>query len=402
MKKEEKMKKSQFAKFKEGGVSIFLVVAACLLVSVVVASFIRVMIRDQQQASQQDLSQSAYDSAQAGVEDAKRFLNWQLNNCGENQTGATAKQCEKIAVELAKEPQERSCYMLGLAGIGSSDSETIIQTDTSTNDVDLNQAYTCVKLETQTADFLGEIPEGGMKVVPLKSQSVFNKVEIKWFMRSDLGSDTNLTVDLNNTAFKDGVYPFPKNDKKTWTTNHPAILHTQFISFFGGGNLEGLDSPFNGTNNGASSLILYPNKIGSSVNLSVDGRTRNGGNNASSVKCEQSLETAAYACRTTIDLGTSIPPSTQAFMVLRTFYNKSNFSVSLYNDNTLVNFDGVQPEVDSNGRANDQFRRVKSRIELDNNNFPIPDFAIDLSGEGSKRLCKDFQVSQLRQKFNCE
>ncbi|MGX7245289.1 hypothetical protein ACWOC1_10570 [Enterococcus quebecensis] len=402
MKKEEKMKKSQFAKFKEGGVSMFLVVAACLLVSVVVASFIRVMIRDQQQASQQDLSQSAYDSAQAGVEDAKRFLNWQLNNCGENQTGATAKQCEKVAAELAKRTQDQSCQMLGHAGIGSIDGETIIQTKTSTNDADLNQAYTCVKLETQTADFLGEIPEGGMKVVPLKSQSVFNKVEIKWFMRSDLGDTTNLIVDLNNTGFKDGAYTFPKNDKKIWTTNHPAVLHTQFISFVNGGNLESLDQPFNGSNNGASSLILYPNKIGSSVNLGVDGRTRTGRNNASLVKCEQSLETVAYACRTTIDLGTSVSPSAQAFMVLRTFYNKSNFSVSLYNDNTLVNFDGVQPEVDSNGRANDQFRRVKSRIELGNSNFPLPDFAIDLSGEGSKQLCKDFQVSQLRQKFNCE
>lgn len=396
------MKKVQFAKFKEGGVSIFLVVAACLMVSVVVASFIRVMIRDQQQASQQDLSQSAYDSAQAGVEDAKRFLNWQLNNCGNNQTGATAKQCEKIATELAKKTQDQSCYMLGLAGIGSSDSETIIQTKTSTNDADLNQAYTCVKLETQTADFLGEVPEGGMKVVPLKSQSVFNKVEIKWFMRSDLGDTTNMTVDLNNTEFKDGVYTFPKNDGKTWSKNHPAVLHTQFISFVNGGNLESLDQPFNGSSNGASSLLLYPNKIGPSVNLGVDGRTRNGGNNASSVKCEQSLEAVAYACRTTIDLGVTIPPSTQAFMVLRTFYNKSNFSVSLFNDNTPVNFDGVQPEVDSNGRANDQFRRVKSRIELDNNNFPIPDFAIHLSGEGSKQLCKDFQVSQLRQNFSCE
>jgi Tfp pilus assembly protein PilX len=396
---EKQMKKKQF---KQGGVSIFLVVAACLLVSVIVASFIRLVIRDQQQASAQDLSQSAYDSSQAGVEDAKRFLNWYTNNCGTRKTTSTATQCEKVAAELNKSNQDQSCNLLGLAGIGSAEGETIVQTSTSSNDADLNQAYTCVKMETQTDDFLGEVSEGGMKVVPLKSQSVFNTVKIQWFMRSDLGNTDDLNIDLNNTDFKDGVYTFPKNDKKTWTTNHPAVLHTQFISFVNGGNLESLDGQFKGTENGASSLVLYPSKIGTSTSLAIDGRTRSGGNNAVPVKCEKSLDSVSYACSATVSLGTSVPSSTQAYLVLRTFYNQSNFSVSLYNDNTLVKFDGVQPEVDSTGRANDRFRRIKSRIEMTNNQFPIPDFAVELSGEGSQLLCKDFQVSQIRQNFSCE
>ena len=98
-------------KFHKGGVSIFIVVIVAVLVSIVSVSFLRLMLRDQEQASRLDLSQSAYDSAQAGVEDAKRFLHRYQQECGGGVNLATDT-CKKMQTALNNPNQDNSCYIL--------------------------------------------------------------------------------------------------------------------------------------------------------------------------------------------------------------------------------------------------------------------------------------------------
>ena len=80
-------------------------------------------------------------------------------------------------------------------------------------------------------------------------------------------------------------------------------------------------------------------------------------------------------------------------MRLTPIYRGADFKAELLDDNNnLVFFDGVQPKVDSTGRANTQFRRVESRISLEDQNFPLPEFALQLEDDGQP-LCKDFWVT---------
>jgi len=74
----------------------------------------------------------------------------------------------------------------------------------------------------------------------------------------------------------------------------------------------------------------------------------------------------------------------------------TSFRVTLANGSEPVVFSSVQPEVDSTGRANDLFRRVKSRIELDSSSIPYVEAAVDLTGG----LCKTFRVTDRAEDFD--
>ena len=67
------MKKNK-SKFYQGAASIYVVVFTTLLLSVITISFICIILSESSQATSNELSQSAYDSALAGTEDAKVAL----------------------------------------------------------------------------------------------------------------------------------------------------------------------------------------------------------------------------------------------------------------------------------------------------------------------------------------
>lgn len=399
--------------FKKGGVSIFIVIVVGVLVSIMSASFLRLMFRDQEQASKLDLSQSAYDSAQAGVEDAKRFLRIFRSACGSSGTGSfegVTYNCNAMRSAI----QNESCYTLATAGIGNANGETIIQTNSgsggaSSRDADLNQAYTCVKIRMNTADFLGRTNDGAPSVISLKGTTAFNRVRIRWHSRENMTNGNNIALDsLSNPSAR------PNINAQNWRNqNRPAILKAQFYGYIpgSGGSSSNMDTPYPDDGNGASEMLFYPTNSTSALSSNVSNIPTVRRNESSSqattdytfTKCSDRMDanSNAYACETTVNIGRSVSPNDVLYLRLTPLMNDSNFKVELLNGDNVVDFAGVQPTVDSTGRANTQLRRVESRIGFNDTSFPVPLFSAQTESD-EEPICKEFSVTRLaNSNVNC-
>jgi len=372
-----------------GAVSLFLVIFAMLLITIVTISFVRLMVTDQQQATTNDLSQSAYDSALAGAEDAKRALIWYRTTCanGGDCAGAEATinsaTCNEGLSEVITVPGDNG--------------EVLVQQQQSANDSKLNQAYTCVKMQLETDDYIGALSPNSSKLIPLKSTDPFTTVTIEWYNRDDLGGATT-TVDLLSNVQAQANQPLYQ--QTDWPVTRPSLLRTQLIQFGSSFTLADFDTSSPAESN-ANTLFLYPSgSTGSTVpvedtwNIAAEDIRRTPTGEPQPTRCIGDLIGGGYACTVNITLPNPVGGDANnrtAYLRLSTLYNGAHFRVSL--DGTQ--FDGVQPSIDSTGRANDLFRRVETRVDLVDTNFPFPEAAVDLTGN----LCKDFLVTDRASDF---
>lgn len=366
-----------------GSVSIFTVVFATLLILIVTISFIGIMMQDQEQATSADLSQSAYDSAQAGVEDAKRALLLYKNICKNGNSSDCL--AAKMAIDSGLNPNlkcNEAINTLNDTAGPYTEAEVKIQTDGSD---DLNQAYTCVKINVDTPDYLGSLATNEYKLIPLLGSEEIDSIKIDWFSYENIGSTSNYDIDLLNI----GSPLLAQND---WPLNRPSIMQTQLIQYGDSFKLSDFDG-FISSQSNSNTLFLYPvSNIGlSSYNfLSLDTR-KTGIKSPISVHCKDSLIDGGYACSVDISLPLPIGSGNRtAYLFIGSIYNNADYRVTMYNKSgKIVSFSGVQPEVDSTGRASDLFRRVKTRVELVDSEFPYPIAAVNTSGN----LCKNFLIT---------
>ncbi len=346
------------------------------------------MIKDQKQATSSDLSQSAYDSAQAGVEDAKRLL--LLDQACRNNAASPSVNCIAIANALTPVAggSETSCDTLSRAGIvsGTTD-ETIIQQSDGDNASKLDQAYTCVKIVVNTDDYKGQIDVNQSDIVSIAGAGTFDSVEVSWFSREDVSTATvSPAIDLPVSGTDISLPAIGS----TWQQNRPSLLRTQLMQLGGGFKLTDFNSEVDGKSN-ANTLFLYPSRIGiTSKAFAIDGR-RSNLNAPQLIRCNTTFVDGEYACTATLQLPTPVDGNVaqrNAYLRLTGLYNGTHYRLKLKNGGADVKFNGVQPQVDSTGRANDMFRRVKARVEL-KGDFTYPEAAIDMQGD----LCKNFTIT---------
>ncbi len=355
-----------------GAVSIFIVIFTALLVTVVTASFIQLMLRNQEQATNTDLAQSAYDSALAGVEDAKRAL-VRLEQCYAD--GSTS--CED-AIEAALNSD--SCESLGQGGAGVT---TFVDGEVQVGGTELNQAYSCVKVQLDTESVEDDLmADNDTHVVPLRSESSFNQVRLSWFTAADLAAGAQPTFD---------VPPSDLTPATNWPATQPSVVRAQLIQFEAG-NLRLSDFDDKNTPN-AKTRFLYPSETPAGVtstNFGSDRRRATTSRNAPvDTRCQANFTTTEYLCSVVMTLPGV--PNREAYLQLASYYNDTHYKVELLNNGSPVLFDNVQPIVDATGRASDLFRRVKARVSVTGagSALQFPDAALSLRGS----LCKDFFVT---------
>ncbi|MDQ5982459.1 MAG: hypothetical protein QG549_456 [Patescibacteria group bacterium] len=373
-----------------GAVSIFVVIFAALLVLLVVTAFIRIMLQDQQQATANDLSRSALDSANAGVEDTKRaIVQYYKSGCHLPTTPDSA-ECTQLKTALGVEGLitddgwTKDCAAVPtLLGITKVPNMGFLLKEGSDNDLD--QAYTCIKVQMAPPNYIGSLTPNTSRVIKLQAKEGDpKKIKIDWYAMKD---GQSLDVDPGTAA----AYKLPRQ----WPQDRPPVIRAQLLQF----RKEFALSDFDQDMSYNTTLFMLPSALGvSNTAFSYADHPRAGSQLgfALPIHCAvPAIGADRYACSVTIDLpdvNAGEPTDRTAYLKIGQFYSAANtqFRVSMLDaSSTPLHFKDVQPVVDSTGRASNLFRRVQSRIDIGTSNVPNPESAVDVS----KSLCKIFTVT---------
>ena len=429
-------------KFKSGATSIYVVVIATLLFSVITVSFIRIIVNEANRTTSDELAQSAYDSALAGVEDAKVALK-KYYECASSDSS----ECENIrslfqeSVRASRGDggyEDNPCSsdavpkILGRnsssSGTSPDGGEVLIQeTKASSGNpstVQTVQAYTCVLLNDELADYRSELSSAlTTRVIPIRTDGDSYKnvtgIQIAWYDEID-----EKTYNFKND---DGEFGAISSAEPT-----PPTISVQLIQTAPTYSLSDLDTSVgNKTDRGTVFLVPSDNRNASTIThvgadtltLSNDHATKNTPvlvdckhNDYGAVRNNFSDEFACVANIAFPDpVGSTDRQSTLIdgvessiidrnkdtfFLVVSLPYGTpaTKFSVKLCIDkdatcSKTTNFKEAQIAIDSTGRANDMYSRVEARVEFNDIYFPFPEFAIQATGSGYDAINKNFYVT---------
>ena len=440
-------------RFKKGAASFYMVAFSTLILLVVATSFAAIIVSEVTRTANDDLAQSAYDSALAGVEDAKlAFYSYQ--KCleqGATETEIDDNKNEVTCGEIIHYMNNPDCDMvaniLGRSVIrDESDSEgsgeVMIEESVGSGN-NMSQAYTCVKIEKELSDYRTTLSSANqMKAVKVKFAGVsandISSVKVSWFTNQD-----KMTSDLNYSNFSVGdqsgnVVFGSLNDE-----NGASVPPTISLAMIQTGPDFALDdfekTVGDQTNRGM--VYLVPAKLedlggisgqtdyilvgdeGINANGFLESNNKTARNLPYVVGCNP--ESAAdFVCSVKIALPKPIgeernndtfvfvvglpygTPSTDVSLEFICADGAKCGAQTITNDDGseqvdytgVATLDGVQISIDSTGRANDMYRRVEARLEGSTGSSlslmgPLELLGTGGSGGGEQLLEKDLTVT---------
>ena len=189
----DNMKSKSYINTKNGAVSIAVVLFSIIILSVFALGFMRLVTSEQRQTINSDLSQSAYDSALAGIEDGKIAL-LQYHKClNDGDTSSTGGiNCRRLVSTMQNGIASGSCDTVANAlnrKTTSTDDRAVIIQETNSEDgvstsSQMMQAYTCVKISEELDDYRTTLNSvNRIRMIPLRAANDddIRYVKIGWF-----------------------------------------------------------------------------------------------------------------------------------------------------------------------------------------------------------------------------
>lgn len=429
-------------KTRKGMASLYLVAFTTLLLGIVTMSFARVMISESKQASNSDLSESAFDSALAGIEDAKTVI-VMYEYCLNNPTGEVGGiNCGYVKGQMNAAFTNGNCDVIQkILGngetVGEANSEAAGEVPVGENS---NQYYTCVPISNDSPTYRAVLNEGTRsKVIPAKisdgKYAEVKGIELQWFTPASDDSTRYMFTDTDKNEIN--FIPFKNKDAAMDGIGEKAAPILSFEIFqtdtdFTMAELDLNNEDNTGTNH--AMIILYPDYSKKGDAVTVNGHTpgtfvsaqdlldaSNKSNQAAlnatanyNNSVVPKMVTCGYAdggarCRATIEFpptygGGSRAEQTFMFRVSLPYgVPETDFTIQpctkidtagdgvRYCSET-VGFTGAQYIVDSTGRASTLYRRIIARIET--SPAPIfPEYAVQVSGDNAV-MEKNFWVTE--------
>lgn len=369
-----------------GFVSLFTVIFFMLLITIITVGFLRIMAIEQRQALDNDLSASAEAAAQSGVEDAKRaILKYHSLPDG-----------DPLKAQLLAALTSNNCDAL-FTNASVRTALNLSNTGSINDQPGLNEFYTCLSVNLNTPDYVGQASAGKSELIPLVPQNGdrFEQILVSWHLASQtIGNDG----DGQPVNYAPGLQlPPVTGGANSWSTRgYPAYLRVELYGYpngnFGRSGIDTLSrSVFlvpNSSTNAAAVSSATPINVGT-----VDPRGMDQNKiNLVGIRCSgtpPNVPLGTYACTARLELEASQPSTSNNYYLRVTpLYGSAHFRLQMIRGASVINFSGVEPIIDSTGRASDVFRRIQTRVRPDNLSN-LPEYAAESAGD----ICKTMQVS---------
>lgn len=367
--------------FRKGVASFYIVAISTLVLVIISASFAAVIISELARTSNNDLAQSAYDSAMAGVEDAK-LAYYNYIKCRESGESAGSLDVSDGVVKCSEIMQyienEQDCYTVAhvLGRIPQWENKEVLIKETTNGDNKMEQAYTCVKINKNPSKY--SISAGEGVTTSVAKVGLEGSAEDVESLKIELEKEDDSPLPVIALGMIQTTESFTLEEfdmTKDGQTNRGTVF---LVPYTDEDELQGKDGEYE------NAFVNGQNVIKESGLLNSNNKTRE--NKPYAVYCGG--QEAGANCEVTIDLPRPVGweeeknrRSNDTFMITRTTYGKVQMAIGFCPESTgegscdegdevsgettshLIPTSGMQVVVDSTGKANDLFRRVEAVLE---------------------------------------